>query len=128
MEDREGLKALGDWRSSTVWKNEKEILPEFTFVFDLNQEDMLIDMIHVGNGDLTSEESYKANSRMKKLKITANKREYYIELEDRFEPLGFNIPLPEQITPNVLKIEVEDIYNGEKDNRLSIAGFDFYKN
>ncbi|WP_095172710.1 MULTISPECIES: NADase-type glycan-binding domain-containing protein [Blautia] len=127
IEDKEGLKALGDWKSSTVWKNEGKVLPEFTFVFDLNQEDMLVDMIHIGNGDLTSEENYKANSRIKKLKITANQTEYYVELEDSFEPLGLNIPLPEQITPNLLKIEILDVYDGEKDKKLSIAGFDFYK-
>ena len=50
-----------------------------------------------------------------------------MDLEDRFEPLGINVPLPEQITPNLLKIEVKDIYVGEKDRKLYIAGFDFYK-
>ena len=61
------------------------------------------------------------------MKITANETEYYVDLEDRFEPLGINVPLPEQITPNLLKIEVKDIYVGEKDRKLYIAGFDFYK-
>ena len=127
IRDKEGFAALGDWNSSTVWKNEEEKLPAFTFLFDLNQEDMLIDLIHIGNGDLTSEENYKAGSRIKTLKITANETEYYVDLEDRFEPLGINVPLPEQITPNLLKIEVKDIYVGEKDRKLYIAGFDFYK-
>lgn len=127
IRDKEGLAVLGDWKSSTVWKNEEEKFPEFTFLFDLDQEDVLVDLIHIGNGDLTSEENYKAGSRIKTLKITANQTEYYVELEDSFEPLGFNVPLPEQITPNLLKIEVKDVYVGKKDKKLYIAGFDFYK-
>lgn len=124
---KEDLIKLTDRRTSTVWTGEEDCLPEFTFRFDAEQEDTMINMLHISNGNLTSSKSYHENSRIREVKITVNDTVYYTSLEDTFNPLGYNIPFPKTVYPGIIKIKVTDVYHGERNDKLSIAGFDFYK-
>lgn len=123
----EDLMKLTDRRTSTVWTGEDGCLAEFTFHFDAEQEDTMIDMLHISNGNLTSLKSYHENSRIREVKISVNDEAYYTVLEDTFNPLGYNIPFPKTVIPGTIEIEVTDVYHGERNDKLSIAGFDFYK-
>jgi len=76
-----------------------------------------VDTIAIINGYAQSEELWKANGRVKKLKLTIDdKIECYLELEDTDQLQLFNINYAnETITEKInLKFEILEVYPGEK--------------
>ncbi len=79
------------------------------------------------NGYAKSEELYKANSRVKKLKLTIDdKQEYILELEDTMNPQLFDIDYTQELDKESLKpvkaeFEILEVYEGEKYDDTAIT-------
>lgn len=75
---------------------------------------------YIVNGYAKNEKLFKANSRVKKLKLTIDEtREYILELEDTMNPQLFDIEYeqePDFDKLNAVKAEFEilEVYKGEK--------------
>jgi hypothetical protein len=75
---------------------------------------------YIVNGYTKNEEVFKANSRVKKLKLTIDdKEEYIIELEDTMNPQLIDIKYEQEsswdkVVPITATFEILEVYPGEK--------------
>ncbi len=74
---------------------------------------------YIVNGYAKSDELFKANSRVKKMKLTLDDKEsYFIELEDTMKPQLFKIDYKQDASNHIKPInatfEILEVYEGEK--------------
>jgi len=75
--------------------------------------------IYIVNGYVQNEDLYKANSRVKKLKLTIDdKDEYILELEDTMMPqifdVDYKVTYAERIYPIKAEFQILEVYKGSK--------------
>lgn len=78
-----------------------------------------LDGIYIVNGYTATEELWKANSRVKKLKlIIDDKKEYILELEDTMQPQVFSVDYNTEsygkLNPIKAEFEILEVYKGDK--------------
>lgn len=87
-----------------------------------------LDKIVVMNGNNTSKEDYKNNSRAKKIKVTVNgEKEYSFELKDTNKAQVFDLSYEQKsiAKPIDISIEVLESYEGEKTKDIYISDVQF---
>ena len=87
-----------------------------------------LDRIIIMNGNNSSKELYKNNSRAKKIKLTINDdKQYIIDLKDtnKAQFLNLNYTQKSIATPINVKVEVLEAYKGEKSTDIFISDIQF---
>ena len=87
-----------------------------------------LDKMVIMNGNNLSKETYKNNSRAKKIKITVNNdKEYILDLKDTNKAQVFDLNYKQQTIakPIDIKVEILETYSGEKTNDIFISDIHF---
>ena len=87
-----------------------------------------LDKMVIMNGNNLSKETYKNNSRAKKIKITVNNdKEYILDLKDTNKAQVFDLNYKQQSIekPIDIKVEILETYSGEKTNDIFISDIHF---
>lgn len=97
------------------------------YCYDYSREDTfqkenyntVLNGIYIVNGYAQNESLYKANSRVKKLKLTIDdKEEYILELEDTMMPqifdVNYKVNNQKKLYPIKAEFEILEVYKGEK--------------